>query len=101
MKEKEALVSGEEAKSRLNENYILIAKLSGENLRLLGEYSKLETMLEELKKSSAAMELRLEDQICSLNGKLFDKEKELESQHQQRLMDLLTEHDDEIKRMRR
>ena len=78
VKEKEALVSGEEAKSRLNENYILIAKLSGENLRLLGEYSKLETMLEELKKSSAAMELRLEDKICSLNGKLFDKEKELE-----------------------
>jgi len=78
VKEKEALVSGEEAKSRLNENYILIAKLSGENLRLLGEYSKLETMLEELKKSSAAMELRLEDQICSLNRKLFDKEKELE-----------------------
>jgi len=78
MREKEALVNEEEAKSRLNENYILIAKLSSENLRLLGEYSKLETMVEELKKSSLAMELRLEDEICSLNGKLFDKEKELE-----------------------
>ena len=78
IREKEALVNEEEAKSRLNENYILIAKLSSENLRLLGEYSKLENTVEELKKSSLAMELRLEDQICSLNGKLVDKEKELE-----------------------
>ena len=76
--EKEALIKEEEAKSRLNENYILIAKLSSENLRLLGEYSKLENTIEELKKSGLAMELRLEDEICSLNGKLFDKEKELE-----------------------
>jgi len=76
--EKDALSNEEEAKSRLNENYILIAKLSSENLRLLGEYSKLESTIEELKKSSLAMELRLEDEICSLNGKLFDKEKELE-----------------------
>eukprot|EP00092_Neocalanus_flemingeri_P013649 GFUD01014722.1.p1 GENE.GFUD01014722.1~~GFUD01014722.1.p1 ORF type:complete len:828 (+),score=212.12 GFUD01014722.1:267-2486(+) len=76
--EKGAKTKEEEAKSRLNENYILIAKLSSENLRLLGEYSKLENTIEEVKKSSLAMELRLEDQICSLNEKLFDKEKELE-----------------------
>ena len=76
--EKEALSNEEEAKSRLNENYILIAKLSSENLRLLGEYSKLENTIDEMKKSSLAVELRLEDQICSLNGKLFDKEKELD-----------------------
>jgi hypothetical protein len=76
--EKEALSNKEEAKSRLNENYILIAKLSSENLRLLGEYSKLENTIDEMKKSSLAVELRLEDQICSLNGKLFDKEKELD-----------------------
>jgi len=76
--EKEAITKEEEAKSRLNENYVLIAKLSSENLRLLGEYSKLEGTIEELKKSSLAFELKLEDEICSLNGKLFYKENELE-----------------------
>ena len=40
--EKDVLAKEEDAKSRLNENYILIAKLSSENLRLLGEFSKLE-----------------------------------------------------------
>ena len=78
LNEKEALDKEEEAKARLNENYILIAKLSSENLRLPGEYSKLENTIEELKKSSLAVELRLEDEICALNGKLMEKEKELE-----------------------
>ena len=76
--EKEAANKEEEAKARLNENYVLIAKLSSENLRLLGEYSKLENTVEELKKSSLATELKLQDEICSQNSKLQEKEKELE-----------------------
>ena len=56
----------------------MIAKLSSENLRLLGEYSKLESSLEELKKSSVDIELRLQDEICALNGKLIEKEREVE-----------------------
>ena len=68
----------EETKARLNENYILIAKLSSENLRLLGEYSRLESTLEDYKKSSLEVELRLQDELCALTARLHDKEKELE-----------------------
>ena len=50
--EKDVLAKEEDAKSRLNENYILIAKLSSENLRLLGEFSKLENTIEDLKESN-------------------------------------------------
>jgi len=77
-KDKDDVIKSEETKTRLNENYILIAKLSSENLRLLGEYSKLESSLEELKKSSVDIELRLQDEICALNGKLIEKEREVE-----------------------
>ena len=77
-KDKDDGFKAEEAKTRLNENYILIAKLSSENLRLLGEYSKLETSMENLEKSSADNELRLQSEICALKGKLLDKEKEVE-----------------------
>ena len=77
-KDKDDGFKAEEAKTRLNENYILIAKLSSENLRLLGEYSKLETSMEDLEKSSADKELRLQSEICALKGKLLDKEKEVE-----------------------
>ena len=61
MKDRDDVVKAEEAKTRLNENYILIAKLSSENLRLLGEYSKIESSAEELKKISTDLELRLQD----------------------------------------
>ena len=77
-KESQDNARAEENKARLNENYILIAKLSSENLRLLGEYSKLETSLEEYKKSSLEAELMLQDDICALTAKLHEKEKELE-----------------------
>ena len=77
-KEDEDNLKAEEAKTRLNENYILIAKLSSENLRLLGEHSKLETSLEELKKVSSETELKLHDEVSALSGKLFEKEKEIE-----------------------
>ena len=56
----------------------MIAKLSSENLRLLGEYSKLETSIEDLKKSSTELELRLQDEIVTANSRLFEKEKEVE-----------------------
>ena len=78
MKEDDDNLKAEEAKTRLNENYILIAKLSSENLRLLGEHSKLETSLEELKKVSSETELKLNDEASALSGKLFEKEKEIE-----------------------
>ena len=77
-KDKADITKAEENKTRLNENYILIAKLSSENLRLLGEYSKLETAIEDLKKSSTELELRLQDEIVTANSRLFEKEKEVE-----------------------
>ena len=77
-KDKDDGFKAEEAKTRLNENYILIAKLSSENLRLLGEYSKLETSIEDLEKSYGDKELRLQSEICALKGKLLEKEKEVE-----------------------
>ena len=80
-KDKADITKAEENKTRLNENYILIAKLSSENLRLLGEYSKLETSLEDLKRSSTDLELRLQDEIVAANSRLFDKEREVEKLH--------------------
>ena len=77
-KDKADITKAEENKTRLNENYILIAKLSSENLRLLGEYSKLENSLEDLKRSSTDLELRLQDEIATANSRLFDKEREVE-----------------------
>jgi len=78
MKDNEDNLKAEEAKTRLNENYILIAKLSSENLRLLGEHSKLESSLDDLKKASSETELKLHEEVSALNGKLFEKEKEIE-----------------------
>ena len=78
-KDKADITKAEENKTRLNENYILIAKLSSENLRLLGEYSKLETSLEDLKRSSTDLELRLQDEIVTANSRLFNKEREVEN----------------------
>jgi len=76
--EKDVLAKEEDAKSRLNENYILIAKLSSENLRLLGEFSKLENTIEDLKESNQSSKLKLQDEICLLNQNLISKENELE-----------------------
>ena len=78
MKDNEDNLKAEEAKTRLNENYILIAKLSSENLRLLGEHSKLESSLDDLKKASSETESKLHEEVSALNGKLFEKEKEIE-----------------------
>ena len=78
MKDRDDVVKAEEAKTRLNENYILIAKLSSENLRLLGEYSKLESSAEELKKISTDLELRLQEEISAANTRLQEKEQEAE-----------------------
>ena len=47
----------QEARSRLGENYVLIAKLSAENMRLLGEVTRLEKMVEEANRR--AEEVRL------------------------------------------
>lgn len=77
-KDKADITKAEENKTRLNENYILIAKLSSENLRLLGEYSKLETSLEDLKRSSTDLELRLQDEITTANTRMCDKERQVE-----------------------
>ena len=67
-----------------------------------------DALIAQLKQQVADLNLFLEEERLAhkntaknLQQKAEDKEKELESQHQQRLMDLLTEHDDEIKRMRR
>jgi len=76
--EKDVLAKEEDAKSRLNENYILIAKLSSENLRLLGEFSKLENTIEDLKESNQSSKLKFQDEICLLNQNLITKENELE-----------------------
>ena len=78
LRDKQDNAKTEETKARLNENYILIAKLSSENLRLLGEYSKLESTLEEYKKSSLGAELKLQDELCALTARLHEKERELE-----------------------
>ena len=78
LKDNQENAKTEETKARLNENYILIAKLSSENLRLLGEHSKLESTLEEYKKSSLEVELRLQDELCSLTARLHERERELE-----------------------
>ena len=86
-REKEDNSKAEETKARLNENYILIAKLSSENLRLLGEHSKLESTLEEYQKSSLEAELKLQDELCALAAKLYEKEKELEKMTLKKVFD--------------
>ena len=77
-RDKDDCFRAEEAKARLNENYILIAKLSSENLRLLGEVSKLETAFEDLKVTSHYTETRLQEEQCAFNMKIIGKDKEIE-----------------------
>ena len=77
-RDKDDCFRAEEAKARLNENYILIAKLSSENLRLLGEVSKLETAFEDMKVTSHYTETRLQEEQCAFNMKIIGKDKEIE-----------------------
>jgi len=69
----------EEIKEKLNNNYVLVAQLSSENLRILGENGRLEKRLEELGREKSEMMLKLEDEILRLNSSLADKEIEVES----------------------
>lgn len=87
--EEGARAAEQEARSKLSENYELIAKvrirhpinishdflqLSSENMRLLEEQSRLEKRVEECERKGEEVELRLEDELCSVRSRLAAKE---------------------------
>ncbi|XP_023345428.1 uncharacterized protein LOC111714527 [Eurytemora carolleeae] len=71
----------EELKDKLNTNYILVAQLSAENLRIQGEKNRLDEAVKERMERMKDMEERtdeMEEKILNLNSSLEDKQKEIE-----------------------
>ena len=56
--------------SKLNENYVLVAQLSSENLRVMGEKNRLESQIEELGREKEEVRAQLEEELFTTKAKL-------------------------------
>ena len=61
----------------LNDYHVLIAKLTSENLKMTGEKLVSKSEIEEIQNKNSRIIHKLEDEVCSLNSQLADKEVEV------------------------
>jgi hypothetical protein len=76
-KSRKAFSESERNEQTLNDYHVLIAKLTSENLKMTGEKLVSKSEIEEIQNKNSRIIHELEDEVCSLNSQLADKEVEV------------------------